>query len=103
MADDVVAELDRWLAVWGSHFGGTLSVDMEVVQRARNEIVALRAQLGAVRGIAGNERRLSEAIAQQARTEALEEAARVCEGGYTTGSTASTLKAIAAAIRALKA
>lgn len=41
-------------------------------------------------------------FAQQGRAEALEEAARVCEGGYTTGSTASTLKAIAAAIRKLK-
>lgn len=39
---------------------------------------------------------------RRARDEALEEAARLCEGGYTTGSTASTLKAIAKAIRALK-
>lgn len=45
MSEDVVAELDRWLAVWSSHFGGTQSVDMEVVQRARDEIVALREAL----------------------------------------------------------
>lgn len=36
------------------------------------------------------------------RNQALEEAAKLCEGLYPTGSTASTLKAIAKAIRALK-
>lgn len=41
-------------------------------------------------------------IIAAARREALEDAARICEQGYTTGSTASTLKAIAKAIRALK-
>lgn len=41
-------------------------------------------------------------LVTQGRDEALEEAAQVCEGGYTTGSTASTLEAIAKAIRALK-
>ena len=38
----------------------------------------------------------------EARSEALEEAARLCEGAYPTGSTASTLKALAKAIRDLK-
>lgn len=123
MTDDVVAELDRWLADWRRDFGGTPSNDMAVIRRARDEIVALRSarnecerqfqeqvaevsrllcQLEAVKGIAGNERKLSEAIIEQARAEAVEEAARLCECGYTTGSTASTLKAIAVAIRALK-
>lgn len=41
-------------------------------------------------------------FAARGRNDALEEAARICEGGYTTGSTRSTLKAVAAAIRALK-
>lgn len=41
-------------------------------------------------------------FAARGRDDALEDAARLCEGGYTTGSTRSTLEAIAAAIRALK-
>lgn len=59
---------------------------------------------------AGEVMRLRERCAQSdvdilietGRNEALEAAAGLCECGYTTGSTASTLKAIAVAIRALK-
>lgn len=40
MINDVVEELERWLAVWPNHLAG--SIDLEVVQRARDEIVALR-------------------------------------------------------------
>lgn len=101
--DDVVAELERWRSTPRIAENAHEFVPMdELLQRARDEIMTLRAQQEAVRGIAGNERRLSEAIIRQARDEALDEAARVCEGGYTTGSTASTLEAVAKAIRALK-
>lgn len=74
-----------------------LECEMQIKARG-GEIVALRKENDAFHD------RCSELIAEKitARFEALEEAARVCEGGYTTGSTASTLKAIAAAIRVLK-
>lgn len=89
MVDDVVTELDRWLAMWSSHFGGTQSVDMEVVKRARDEIVALR--------------KLTDGdwVWKQitdARNEALEEAARKAE--HYEAPIWSAM--IAAAIRALK-
>lgn len=96
---DIVTELDRYL-VRDETVGFT-----EMVQRARDEIVALRGYRDEC------ERQFQEQVAATgrlfdrlwlARAEALEEAARVCEGGYTTGSTASTLKAVAKAIRALK-
>ena len=108
MTDDIVAELDRWLDTreW-EHARGTEAL----LRRARDEIVALRRYklendeaLGVIRRAAAlveTTPKVSEAK-RLIRDEALEEAARVCEGGYTTGSTASTLKAIAAAIRALK-
>lgn len=76
MANDVVAELDRWLAVWSSHFGGTQSVDMEVVQRARDEIVGLRGLLE------HSDRTVITAVVVATpaiRDEALEEAARLHE------------------------
>lgn len=103
---DIVAELDRYLrsdktfaaAFVDSPSWAALVPPIqrlaEMVQRARDEIVALREQLEAVKGIAGNERRLSEAIAQQAHDEALEEAAEVLEE--------KGLSATAEAIRALK-
>lgn len=80
MTDDVVAELDDWLAreaTTPKHYPAD-DVDTGLLQRARDEIVALRTQLEAVKGIAGNERRLSEAIIQQARNAALEEAEQAC-------------------------
>ena len=85
---DIVTELDRYL-VRDETVGFT-----EMVKRARDEIVALRAQQEAVRGIAGNERRLSEAIIRQARAEALEDAALECEARFCDGC--------ADAIRALR-
>ena len=42
------------------------------------------------------------AARREGAEEMREQAARVCEGSYTTGSMRSTLTAIAAAIRALK-
>lgn len=88
----MVTELDGYL-VRDETVGFT-----EMVQRARDEIVALRTQCA----LHDDLEFVSKNELTQARNEALEEAARVCEGGYTTGSTASTLKAIAATIRALK-
>lgn len=97
---DIVTELDRYL-VRDETVGFT-----EMVQRARDEIVALRAQQEAVRGIAGNERRLSEAIAQQAREHALEEAVQACTDQISDdpppGTYNDACEDCAAAIRALK-
>ena len=47
MTDDVVAELDRWLGQWDSgYFAGAPSLEtIPLVQRARDEIVALREAL----------------------------------------------------------
>lgn len=75
--DDVVPELDAELALI-EQLPYRVPIHL-LAQRARDEIVALRAQLKAVKGIAGNERKLSEAIIQQARDEALEEAAQLHE------------------------
>lgn len=88
---DVVAELDAELALI-EELPYRVPIHL-LAKRARHEIVALRA----TKVLPG----WTDAL-RQTRDEALEEAARVCEGGYTTGSTHSTLKAIAAAIRALK-
>lgn len=84
---DVVKELDHWIeeTLVGEVFRALL-------HRARDEIVRLRAHYPVV----------ANHYIEQARIEALEEAAQVCEGPYTTGSTGGTLKAIADAIRALK-
>lgn len=115
MTDDVVAELDAWLGAWEGPDDYRLTV-----QRARDEIVRLREiaarpspELHALTkerdelraSLERHDRTVITAVAVATpaiRDEALEEAARVCEGGYTTGSTSSTLKAIAAAIRTLK-
>jgi len=40
--NDVVAELDRWLADWSGKTGGAVWMDNNIVQRARDEIIALR-------------------------------------------------------------
>ena len=91
MTDDIVAELDRWLAVWRTHFAGTPSVDMAVIQRARDEIVTLRAMREAhIRMLSANN--------DDARDEALEEAARLCDRIGLDGFASDG----AAAIRALK-
>lgn len=118
MTDDVLAKLDRYLnndkmmgdMIVGSGLGPALATEIrrqaEMVQRARDEIVALRAQLEAVKGIAGNERKLSEAIIQQARDEALEEAVQACTDQTSDdpppGTYNDACEDCAAAIRALK-
>lgn len=94
MTDDVVAELDRWLAVWSSHFGGTHSVDMEVVQRARDEIMALR-------GAMQHDSAALATLRKHARAEALEEAAMVADR-WEERPEFDKAAAIAKAIRALK-
>ncbi|HEY2533940.1 MAG TPA: hypothetical protein VGJ20_39470 [Xanthobacteraceae bacterium] len=96
MTDDIVAELDRYVAELDRYLA-----DDAVVRRARDEIVTLRERLREQNAISVT-RENAHAATRIARAEALEEAARVCEQPYTTGSTGSTLKAIAKAIRALK-
>jgi hypothetical protein len=84
---DIVAELDGYLAdfsrAWASR---------DILQRARAELVALR--------------RLDHwpELVAQARAEALEEAARVCDRLWSAGSEVrrSDAYACAAAIRALR-
>ena len=104
MTDDVVETIN---AILNGEDNFILLLQRPQLERIRDEIVALRAQQEAVRGIArgiaGNERRLSEAIAQQARDEALEEAARTALRWQDTacGEFDKAL-AIAAAIRLLK-
>jgi hypothetical protein len=87
VAHDVVAELDRWLG-WGCRGIDPLRV---CIQRARDEIVALRANNEATKRMSYD--------CVQARAEALEEAARCVEE---TVPFAEADEA-AAAIRALKA
>ena len=86
MSDDVVAELDRWLAVYD--FAGL--IDVAVMQRARDEIVALRA--------------FQVRVFADVRAEVLEEAAHEC-GEEAKGSSEGFrdgCETCAAAIRALK-
>lgn len=94
---DVVAELAWWMRLMAEDPDDRTSpiTAHDMLKRGHDEIVALREMVERQRLV------LSKGHAE-VRSEALEEAARLCEGGYTTGSTASTLKAIAAAIRALK-
>lgn len=75
--DDIVVEVDRWLALPASLREATVS--HALLQATRDNIMSLRTQLEAVRDIAGNERKLSEVIIQQARDAALEEAAQRCD------------------------
>lgn len=94
---DILAELDAELALI-EQLPYRVPIHL-LAKRARDEIVGLRASLER------HDRLVINAVVvatPSIRDEALEEAARVCEGGYTTGSMRSTLKAIAAAIRALK-
>jgi hypothetical protein len=92
---DIVAELDGYLAdfsrAWASR---------DILQRARDEIVALRDCYR--REVLKSEElyRRSDAV----RAEALEEAARVCDRLWSAGSEVrrSDAYACAAAIRALK-
>lgn len=97
MSDDVVAELNAELALI-EPLPYRVPIH-HLARRARDEIVELRKALQAE--MMGRPDKWHAFIAE-ARAEALEEAARVCEGGYTTGSTRSTLKAVAVAIRKLK-
>jgi hypothetical protein len=73
---DIVAELDRWLR--GSGIGQFAEILPEVVQRARDEILALRGQQDGWR-------RMIDAAGLHARHEAMEEAARVCERNHDDG------------------
>lgn len=77
-ADDVVAELDDWLAREATtlkHYPAD-DVDTELLERARDEIVALREMRDA------HIRILSASLDDKAATRdaALEEAAQVCIG-----------------------
>ena len=90
MTHDVVVELDRWLDNSNDH---TTPIDRIVVQRARDEIVALRRLRDGL---------VAPALAS-ARTEALEEAAQVCEQYCDSPMIVQIAgKGAAAAIRALK-
>ena len=99
MTDDVVAELDDWLAreaTTPKHYPAD-DVDTGLLQRARGEIVRLRAQLEAVAPLRIAIADALAAARREARDEALEEAARVCDRlGL------GVLDDGAAAIRALK-
>ena len=79
MSDDVVVELDAWIA-----YGGIMRIDQHQAQRVRDEIVALRAKC--IELSADRTRRL---VADR-RAKVLEEAARVCDALYDGYSTAST-------------
>lgn len=69
MADqDVVAELDEWLREWQDDRWPSVH-GQAVMQRARDEIVALRRAMPT----------LADHYVRQARAEALEDAACVCE------------------------
>jgi len=105
---DIIEELDRWLAdlePWGP-----LQMPKEFIQRARDEIVALRERLiePARHSYQPTRQYIQiqplELIAAKARAEALEEAARLCdataaEWGYTEATPVA--RELAAAIRAL--
>lgn len=91
--DDVVAELDDWLAREATtlkHYPAD-DVDTGLLQRARDEIVALRAVLNI-------QKLLPDKFAMNVRDEALDAAARVCE----THDPSRETRNCAAAIRALK-
>lgn len=81
MTDDVVAELDAWLGAWEGPDDYRLTV-----QRARDEIMTLRAMREAhIRMLAAN--------CDDARDEALEEAAQLAHAnGF--GETAAAIRAL---------
>lgn len=95
MTDDVVAELDRWLRVY--NFAGL--IDVAVIQRARDEIVALRETIERQKLV------LSKGHAQT-RDEALDEAVQACTDQTSDdpppGTYNDACEDCAAAIRALK-
>ena len=97
--DDIVAELDRWLDAGRSHAlqEKRYDYDQELVQRARDEIVALR-QGVADGGWVWEQLQMTH---KAARDEALEQAAMRCEGS-TEGGSIFAAERVAAAIRALK-
>ena len=102
MADDVVAELDRWLSLPASLREATVS--HALLQGARDEIVALRGfraecerQFQAQVAEVG--RLLDHVTCPQVRAEALEEAAQACVGS---GAIVAEARLCASAIRALK-
>jgi len=108
---DIVAKLDRWLAV--SDPPGRLPLcNREMIQRARDEIVALRERCiePARHSYQPTQQYIQiqplELIAAKARAEALEEAARACDEIGDWSAPETVVRAIcdrcAAAIRALK-
>ena len=70
MTDDVVAELDRWLASPASLHEATVS--HAFLQAARDEIMALRQEMT-------HDSAAIATLCNHAHDEALEEAARVCD------------------------
>ena len=90
--DDIVEELDWWLAQETPRPTQPLDhvdlISVEAVQRARDEIVALRAV-----------RQCDLALWRNTRAEALDEAAQACVGS---GAIVAEARLCAAAIRALK-
>jgi hypothetical protein len=89
MTDDIVAELDRWLAHSGAK---RWDAEERMVLRARDEIVALRDAVERQKFV------LSKGHAE-IRAAALEEAARACEGS---GAIVAEARLCAVAIRLLK-
>jgi hypothetical protein len=105
MTDDIVAELDGWLAVTDDKYEWL--IDQETVKRARDEIVALREgqyvasleqEIVGLRELVAAEVDRSQEFADGIRAEALEEAARVVEDRVRPEDATE----ITAAIRALK-
>jgi hypothetical protein len=96
MADDIVAELGAWLP-GGTGRRGSYDDLRDLVLRARDEVVALRAQVEVARHTA----MFATMRADKERANALEEAARECEAlGDKPGH--DCVAQCAAAIRALK-
>jgi len=107
MPDDIVTELERWLDTW------PVGDDpMDMIQRARDEIAALRALINDERKRAGDEivalRNLAfsaddlKTITRASRRDALEEAAQVMEQWDVMRDGIHTNGKLAAAIRALR-
>jgi len=88
MTDDIVAELDRWLAEGRRYNPAFATAEMQLIQRARDEIVALRewknehpySEVDMEMGC--NAAAAARILEYQniARANTLEEAALVCDG-----------------------
>jgi len=95
---DIVAELDAWLADT-PRIGQAAIERSRMIQRARDEIVALRAETDREGSLLERQSKTLTAV----RAEALEEAARLCIGAAEHGfpEHESTRLRLARAIRAL--